>query len=48
MSNLILINLNIKNMKRPMIVCLFISMLAVGEKGDNHLKNEVVVSELFL
>jgi hypothetical protein len=49
MSNLILVNLNIKNMKRPMIVWLFISKLVVREKGDNYfLKNEVVVSKLFL
>jgi hypothetical protein len=34
MSNLILININIMDMKRHMLICLFIFMLVGNEKGE--------------
>jgi hypothetical protein len=34
MSNLFSININIMDMKRHMLICLFISMLKANEKGE--------------
>jgi hypothetical protein len=34
MSNLISININIMDMKRHMLICVFISMLKANEKGE--------------
>jgi hypothetical protein len=34
MSNLILININIIDMKKHVLICLFISMLVSNERGE--------------
>jgi hypothetical protein len=38
MSNLILININITDMKRHMLICLFIFMLVGKERGEIVIK----------
>jgi hypothetical protein len=38
MSNLILININIMDMKRHMLICLFISMLVAKERNEIVIK----------
>jgi hypothetical protein len=38
MSNLILVNINIKDMKGHMLICLFIFMLVIKERGEIVIK----------
>jgi len=38
MSNLVLININITDMKRHMLICLFIFMLVGKERGEIVIK----------
>ncbi len=50
MSNLILININIMDMKGHMLICLFIFMLAAKERGEKikdiyQARNEVVIKK---
>jgi len=43
MSNLFLININIMNMKRHILICLFISMLVGKERGEIVKKQNIII-----